>query len=828
MSRIRHHITGGLQKGEGWIFANPAWVLLAIFIITLFFAFQVPKLKLMTNFSDLLPQHNPIVQTYNEVKNTFGGANQVQVVIRAEHGTILTNQGLALINEATEGVDTLPSIDHNHVASLTHRTVRKVYVTADGNFASKLFYDPQHPDESPEQLAQLRKDVLGDPQVYGVLVSPDLKAALIRGRFTTGTVDYAENFAALEKLRQKISVPGYQVYATGHPVLVGWVYSYFGQIVSILLSTLVLLAFLLILYFRRFYGVALPLLGIFLSTIWGVGFIALLGFNLDPLSMPIPFLIAARAMSHGVQLVARYYEEFAVTRNGRQAARNALDALFRPGSLAIIVDACCIGVMMLGVLPFDHKLGLSIGFWALSVIFTVHFMIPLALTLLPQPRKSENKNEAVRHSLARFMAATGGTRRGAVVILCCMVVAVVVAIPFAASIPIGDSEAGSPILKQDSDYNHSTQVINEVFPGSEELHVVARTSKSEGLHRPEVMEAIQTFENRMMADPDVGGVLAIPTVVRQVNQLIHYGDPRWAQLPAESNVVGGLMFTYMASSPIPGALNQFVTPSGDMADITLFFKNHKKVTIDRAMALVKTSAAEAAAGVDGLSFQVAGGSVGLNAASNEALHRDHMELVPLVMLIAFLLVMTYYQSLHAGWLMVLPMLFATVMSYAFMDWYGISINVNTTPVVMVGVGVGIDYAVYFMDRIREEMARVGDIGRAVVTAFSTTGYAVSFIAVTLMAGVVMWAFMSSLRFQSDAALLLLVMLFVNAVAAMLIVPAWCMVFRPRFVVAYTGHDTAPETAPHNGSGSAANVSNDLRKAVAGNGPRMSTTREGRA
>src|SRR5258707_12462065 len=123
--------------------------------------------------------------------------------------------------------------------------------------------------------------------------------------------------------------------------------------------------------------------------------------------------------------------------------------------------------------------------------------------------------------------------------------------------------------------------------------------------------------------------------------------------------------------------------------------------------------------------------------------------------------------------MVLPMLFATVMTYAYMGWNGVGISVNTVPVIMVGVGVGIDYAVYFMDRIREEMARVHDIRTATLNAVSTTGYAVSFTALTLVAGVVLWIFMSDLKFQSDAATLLSFMLIVNAVAAMLIVPAWC-------------------------------------------------------
>src|SRR5207244_12028962 len=140
-----------------------------------------------------------------------------------------------------------------------------------------------------------------------------------------------------------------------------------------------------------------------------------------------------------------------------------------------------------------------------------------------------------------------------------------------------------------------------------------------------------------------------------------------------------------------------------------------------------------------------------------------MILIPTVMALAFLLVMAYYQSLHAGWLMVLPMLFATVMTYAYMGWNGVGISVNTVPVIMVGVGVGIDYAVYFMDRIREEMARVQDIRKAAINAVSTTGYAVTFTALTLIAGVLLWVFLSDLRFQSDEVQLVYVMMVVIAI-----------------------------------------------------------------
>lgn len=86
-----------------------------------------------------------------------------------------------------------------------------------------------------------------------------------------------------------------------------------------------------------------------------------------------------------------------------------------------------------------------------------------------------------------------------------------------------------------------------------------------------------------------------------------------------------------------------------------------------------------------------------------------------------------------------------------------------------------------MDRIREEYVDSGDLTEAVIRALSTTGLAVAFTAATLVAGVIMWVGMSDLRFQSDAATLLSVMLVLNALAAMVLVPAWILVFMPRFI-----------------------------------------------
>jgi len=117
------------------------------------------------------------------------------------------------------------------------------------------------------------------------------------------------------------------------------------------------------------------------------------------------------------------------------------------------------------------------------------------------------------------------------------------------------------------------------------------------------------------------------------------------------------------------------------------------------------------------------------------------------------------------------------------------------PIIAVGIGVGIDYSIYIMDRVSKEMERPGDLTAAVRTAIATTGVAVGFTATTLIGGVIMWVFISTLRFQADAALLLIVMLILNAVAAIFLVPSWILCFRPAFIVGAPSETAATPAAP---------------------------------
>jgi predicted RND superfamily exporter protein len=154
----------------------------------------------------------------------------------------------------------------------------------------------------------------------------------------------------------------------------------------------------------------------------------------------------------------------------------------------------------------------------------------------------------------------------------------------------------------------------------------------------------------------------------------------------------------------------------------------------------------------------------------------------LILFVIFVLHSVTYQSVPSGFIILLQISTATMLSLAYMAIRNVGLNINTLPVQSVGVGIGVDYAIYIVDRIRQECADTGDLDEAVRRAVRTTGMAVSFTATTIVAGIVLWSF-SNLRFQAEMAQLLSILMVINMLGAITMVPACYSVFRPKVATA---------------------------------------------
>ena len=183
---------------------------------------------------------------------------------------------------------------------------------------------------------------------------------------------------------------------------------------------------------------------------------------------------------------------------------------------------------------------------------------------------------------------------------------------------------------------------------------------------------------------------------------------------------------------------------------------------------------------DGIELRYAAGSIGVLAASIDEIGASSDVSIVIVFVTTFLVILISYRSLMIASLLTASLATASLAALAVQAVAGIAIDVNTLPVQAIGVGLGIDYALYLVDRVLQERQRFPTRILAVQHAIRTTGLAIGFTASTLLVGIMFWIPISSLRFSAEMSLLLSILMGVNALAAVLLVPAMIVLLPDRW------------------------------------------------
>jgi predicted RND superfamily exporter protein len=121
-------------------------------------------------------------------------------------------------------------------------------------------------------------------------------------------------------------------------------------------------------------------------------------------------------------------------------------------------------------------------------------------------------------------------------------------------------------------------------------------------------------------------------------------------------------------------------------------------------------------------------------------------------------------------------------AFVYMSARDIGLTIDTIPVISPGIGLGVDYGIYTVARIRDEVSGAV-VEDAVTTALKTTGAAVFGTFAAMVGGILPWAF-SPLLFHNEMSLLLIFLMGTNMIADVVILPAYIAWRRPNFVTRY--------------------------------------------
>ncbi|WP_420465412.1 efflux RND transporter permease subunit [Panacagrimonas sp.] len=773
-----------------WVLAHRklSWMFFAL--VTAFFMAGLPKVKLETIFSDLLPSDDPFVQTFKDHPN-FGNPLTVAVMIKRTDGDIYNAETIDKVWKFTRDIDLTPGVDHDLILSVTTEKARYTEATPFGIDMRPLMGDiaPKTPDE----IALFKERVDKSPNTRVFLISPDDTATIVMATFIEHQVDYGVVFDFVQNLAAEARDEHHEIYVTGHPILIGWVYQYTIQMLLIFAVTIGALILALVLYMRNAVGVITPVFCASVAAIWAFGFVGWLGISIEPLLMVVPLLLTARSFSHSVQFTERYYEVYSKVRDRHKAAELTMGVMMAPSVLGIVTDIIGISVVAAAPIPAMWRHAVFCGMWAVWLIPTGVVLISLLLYTLPPPKnvddlvgdgKVTGVHKRIQGLLGGIAVLTTGRRARWTTLV--MVVLSCAAIYTAAQIKIGNPVEGTGLLWEDSDFNTAVRAINDHFPGVNTLEIVLEAKNAEteewNVSRASTVMTMLALQRELEATvPPPRATLSFNDYLRESNRLFQGGSPKWLPLDDRDRAVNAATIGVMMGSSAKNYAH-VVDDTMQHATVSLWYPDNKQETVDHALASARDAISKVDVDEAHTRIRLGTGTIALQEAVNIVVDRFHWVMMGMLNLAIFLLCSFAYRSMLAGLILLVPVNLSHQAMVATMHLLGVGLDVNSLIVAAIGVGVGIDYGIYLLSRICEEFqAREEDWQGAIAEALRTTGKAIMFTATIMAAGILPWYFMSGLKFLADMGLLLVVIMSINMVMALLVLPLLVWWIKPGFV-----------------------------------------------
>jgi len=151
-----------------------------------------------------------------------------------------------------------------------------------------------------------------------------------------------------------------------------------------------------------------------------------------------------------------------------------------------------------------------------------------------------------------------------------------------------------------------------------------------------------------------------------------------------------------------------------------------------------------------------------------------------VSVLVFLCIWISYLSYTAGILLLIPLAFGVLFIFGVLGLLGISLTVEILPVAALGIGLGVDYGIYVVSRLRQELRSGKPLKDAIYGSLETSGKAVFFTGMAVALGVFSWIF-SDIRLQARLGAVLGSLLILNMLSTLILLPTLISIFKPKFI-----------------------------------------------
>ncbi len=464
-----------------------------------------------------------------------------------------------------------------------------------------------------------------------------------------------------------------------------------------------------------------------------------------------------------------------------KASRQAVsDSIMKIGPVMItagLVAACGFFSLYVFDIISIRVFGIFSGIGILSVLVVELTLIPAVRAVLPPPREKEarmEREERFWDRLTNFYSDTLlGPNRNRIFIVAGL--AVLVSLFGMNRLAVESSlkkyfDPSLPLLQADAK-------LNDRMAGTNNIYLLIEGDKTDAIKDPAVLKAMDQLQEFVAKQPNIGKVMSIAEFIKRMNQSMNGDDPAFFKIPDKQETIAEYLLLYSMSGE-PGDFDPYVDYDYKLANMVVF--SHSDSTLEMRKFWDQTKAFAAKTFPPNIKVSV-GGSVAQSAAITEVIVKDKILNVIQIASVVFVVASLVFRSLAAGLLVITPLLLSVIINVGLMGLLGLRLNVPTALTSALAIGIGADYAIYMLFRLREELAKGTEEDQAFRNVMRTAGKACLFVASAVAGGYAVQAFSRGYYPHTWNALLIGTAMLVSVTAALTVMPALVLKFRPKFI-----------------------------------------------
>ncbi len=616
-----------------------------------------------------------------------------------------------------------------------------------------------------EEAAELRERIENDPLVPYYLVGGSGESFILQ--FVYADKASGEQIESLSDLFEPLREKGARVILMSNMVISNEVIKALQRDLYRLASlALLLMVVVYFLSFRTFRAVILPFILSVMALIWTLGTMALLGLELNLLSILTPCLVLILGSTYSMHIFNEYYL------SGRDALTSSKHIIMTIvlGALTTILGFLSLSLAPSGTL---YGFGISVSFGVFYSALLALFCLPSFLILLPPPKRE--KSEKLRKGI--LQKAVSAWSRTVVRIWPFLVVLffVIALFFFLVKDRISVDSNYMSYFAEDDEFGMDCRFFSKEIGGTTPFTVtITAPEGSSGFFlEKENLEAVFSWEQHLRENRHVLQVISFPQYVAFAsrNLLGSYS------IPSDDGVMSILRTVLLSYASLIPSMKGIV--SSDFNTLTITIQTWDGEMEDLITA---TSVAEVYSDMvsslpllpSGTKVSISGYPV-ISAKFSSRLLSDQ-KISTVLSTVSILIVSSLFLlSFPMGLLVLVPVSAGIMINYIFMFLFSIPFDIITVSFSSIAVGCGVDDALHFSLRYRLFEKKRHSPRESVGKAVRNTGRPIVLTTLSIVSGMLMLSFGSYVPIRYFGSLMSVTLL-ACMISTLVFLPSFALLF----------------------------------------------------